>query len=134
MSDAKLALFLVFSFMESVDYRKWKLNQSSLSFWVISTQVLVPCSCCHAPQEAGRLAELPFLAYHVSLCCRLAVESYSCAFLLLPLPQPEKQNLEGEALAAEDSVRAVSISTLYLVSTTVDRMSDVSQAKAFAPD
>ncbi|XP_023579631.1 maestro heat-like repeat-containing protein family member 1 isoform X2 [Octodon degus] len=44
----------------------------------------------------------------------------------LPLEQePEKQNLEGEALAAEDSVRAVSISTLYLVSTTVDRMSDV---------
>ncbi|XP_063087331.1 maestro heat-like repeat-containing protein family member 1 isoform X5 [Cavia porcellus] len=44
---------------------------------------------------------------------------------LPPEQEPEKQNLEGEALAAEDSVRAVSISTLYLVSTTVDRMSDV---------
>ncbi|XP_010628834.1 maestro heat-like repeat-containing protein family member 1 isoform X2 [Fukomys damarensis] len=44
---------------------------------------------------------------------------------LPPEQEPEKRNLEGEALAAEDSVRAVSISTLYLVSTTVDRMSDV---------
>ncbi|KAM6171630.1 maestro heat-like repeat-containing protein family member 1 isoform 2-T2 [Erethizon dorsatum] len=44
---------------------------------------------------------------------------------LPPEQEPEKQNLEGEALATEDSVRAVSISTLYLVSTTVDRMSDV---------
>ncbi|XP_021106021.1 maestro heat-like repeat-containing protein family member 1 isoform X7 [Heterocephalus glaber] len=44
---------------------------------------------------------------------------------LPPEQEPEKRNLEGEALAAEDSVQAVSISTLYLVSTTVDRMSNV---------
>ncbi|XP_076692216.2 maestro heat-like repeat-containing protein family member 1 isoform X5 [Callospermophilus lateralis] len=39
--------------------------------------------------------------------------------------QPEKPGPDGEDLAAADSVRAVSVRTLYLVSTTVDRMSDV---------
>lgn len=39
-------------------------------------------------------------------------------------PETEKLGSESEDLTA-DSVRAVSISTLYLVSTTVDRMSDV---------
>lgn len=43
----------------------------------------------------------------------------------LPLPQPQKPGPDGEDLAA-DSVRAVSIRTLYLVSTTVDRMNSVS--------
>lgn len=41
----------------------------------------------------------------------------------LPAEEPEKP--DGEELAA-DSVRAVSIRTLYLVSTTVDRMNSVS--------
>lgn len=40
-------------------------------------------------------------------------------------PQPRKLGPDSEDLAT-DSVRAISISTLYLVSTTVDRMSDVS--------
>lgn len=40
-------------------------------------------------------------------------------------PQPQKLGPDSEDLPA-DSVRAISISTLYLVSTTVDRMSDVS--------
>lgn len=39
--------------------------------------------------------------------------------------QPQTAGPSGEELAA-DSVRAVSVRTLYLVSTTVDRMSDVS--------
>ncbi|KAM6148277.1 maestro heat-like repeat-containing protein family member 1 [Rhynchocyon petersi] len=43
---------------------------------------------------------------------------------LLPEPQPERTGAVGEDLPA-DSVRAISISTLYLISTTVDRMSDV---------
>ncbi|XP_006830837.1 PREDICTED: maestro heat-like repeat-containing protein family member 1 isoform X2 [Chrysochloris asiatica] len=43
---------------------------------------------------------------------------------LPPEPQPERQGLGGEDLTA-DSVRAISVSTLYLISTTVDRMSDV---------
>ncbi|XP_064124300.1 maestro heat-like repeat-containing protein family member 1 isoform X8 [Loxodonta africana] len=38
--------------------------------------------------------------------------------------QPKRQGLGSEDLPA-DSVRAISISTLYLISTTVDRMSDV---------
>uniref|UniRef100_A0A8C6W8Z7 Maestro heat-like repeat family member 1 n=1 Tax=Nannospalax galili TaxID=1026970 RepID=A0A8C6W8Z7_NANGA len=42
----------------------------------------------------------------------------------LPPEEPEKPGPDGEDLAA-DSVRAVSIRTLYLVSTTVDRMSNV---------
>lgn len=44
-----------------------------------------------------------------------------------PLLQPQKLGANSEALAA-DSVRAISVSTLYLVSTTVDRMGDVSAA------
>ncbi|XP_021039120.1 maestro heat-like repeat-containing protein family member 1 isoform X6 [Mus caroli] len=43
----------------------------------------------------------------------------------LPAEEPEKPGPDGEDLAA-DSVRAVSIRTLYLVSTTVDRMNSVS--------
>ncbi|XP_034373201.1 maestro heat-like repeat-containing protein family member 1 isoform X1 [Arvicanthis niloticus] len=43
----------------------------------------------------------------------------------LPAEEPEKPGPDGEELAA-DSVRAVSIRTLYLVSTTVDRMNSVS--------
>lgn len=43
----------------------------------------------------------------------------------LPAEEPEKPGPEGEDLAA-DSVRAVSVRTLYLVSTTVDRMNSVS--------
>lgn len=42
----------------------------------------------------------------------------------LPAEEPEKPGPDGEDLAA-DSVRAVSIRTLYLVSTTVDRMNSV---------
>lgn len=42
----------------------------------------------------------------------------------LPPDEPEKPSPDGEGLAA-DSVRAVSIRTLYLVSTTVDRMDNV---------
>lgn len=42
----------------------------------------------------------------------------------LPPEEPEKPGPDGEELAA-DSVRAVSIRTLYLVSTTVDRMNSV---------
>ncbi|XP_036685770.1 maestro heat-like repeat-containing protein family member 1 isoform X12 [Balaenoptera musculus] len=41
-----------------------------------------------------------------------------------PLRQPQKLGANSEAPAA-DSVRAISVSTLYLVSTTVDRMGDV---------
>lgn len=51
-------------------------------------------------------------------------QSSTCALLYL-FPQPEKPGPDGEDLAA-DSVRAVSIRTLYLVSTTVDRMNSVS--------
>lgn len=40
-------------------------------------------------------------------------------------PQTQKPGADSEALAA-DSVRAISVSTLYLVSTTVDRMGEVS--------
>ncbi|XP_007954301.1 maestro heat-like repeat-containing protein family member 1 [Orycteropus afer afer] len=43
---------------------------------------------------------------------------------LPPEPQPERQGPGAEDLPA-DSVHAISISTLYLISTTVDRMSDV---------
>ncbi|KAM9198525.1 maestro heat-like repeat-containing protein family member 1 isoform 2-T2 [Dugong dugon] len=43
---------------------------------------------------------------------------------LPPELQPERRGPGGEDLPA-DSVRAISISTLYLISTTVDRMSDV---------
>ncbi|XP_049709564.1 maestro heat-like repeat-containing protein family member 1 isoform X3 [Elephas maximus indicus] len=43
---------------------------------------------------------------------------------LPPELQPKRQGLGSEDLPA-DSVRAISISTLYLISTTVDRMSDV---------
>ncbi|XP_060275917.1 maestro heat-like repeat-containing protein family member 1 isoform X2 [Ovis aries] len=39
-------------------------------------------------------------------------------------PQTQKPGADSEALAA-DSVRAISVSTLYLVSTTVDRMGEV---------
>ncbi|KAH0518889.1 Maestro heat-like repeat-containing protein family member 1 [Microtus ochrogaster] len=46
---------------------------------------------------------------------------HQCA---LPPEEPEKPGPDGEDLAA-DSVRAVSIRTLYLVSTTVDRMNSV---------
>lgn len=42
----------------------------------------------------------------------------------LPAEEPQKPGPDGEDLAA-DSVRAVSIRTLYLVSTTVDRMNSV---------
>lgn len=44
-------------------------------------------------------------------------------------PQPQKPGGPGAEPPA-DSVRAVSVSTLYLVSTTVDRMSDVSTRPA----
>ncbi|XP_077657290.1 maestro heat-like repeat-containing protein family member 1 isoform X5 [Urocitellus parryii] len=44
---------------------------------------------------------------------------------LPPEQEPEKPGPDGEDLAAADSVRAISVRTLYLVSTTVDRMSDV---------
>nr|XP_030731868.1 maestro heat-like repeat-containing protein family member 1 isoform X7 [Globicephala melas] len=43
---------------------------------------------------------------------------------LPPEAEPQKLGANSEALAA-DSVRAISVSTLYLVSTTVDRMGDV---------
>ncbi|XP_029779511.1 maestro heat-like repeat-containing protein family member 1 isoform X3 [Suricata suricatta] len=43
---------------------------------------------------------------------------------LPPESEPQKPGPESEGLP-EDSVRAVSVRTLYLVSTTVDRMSDV---------
>ncbi|XP_030731864.2 maestro heat-like repeat-containing protein family member 1 isoform X3 [Globicephala melas] len=43
---------------------------------------------------------------------------------LPPEAEPQKLGTNSEALAA-DSVRAISVSTLYLVSTTVDRMGDV---------
>ncbi|XP_027949269.1 maestro heat-like repeat-containing protein family member 1 isoform X5 [Eumetopias jubatus] len=43
---------------------------------------------------------------------------------LPPETEPRKLGPDSEDLAA-DSVRAISISTLYLISTTVDRMSDV---------
>ncbi|XP_007464667.1 PREDICTED: maestro heat-like repeat-containing protein family member 1 [Lipotes vexillifer] len=43
---------------------------------------------------------------------------------LPPEVEPQKLGADSEALAA-DSVRAISVSTLYLVSTTVDRMGDV---------
>ncbi|KAM5281324.1 maestro heat-like repeat-containing protein family member 1 isoform 2-T2 [Ctenodactylus gundi] len=43
---------------------------------------------------------------------------------LPPEQEPEQQGPEVEDLAA-DSVRAISVSTLYLVSTTVDRMNNV---------
>ena len=52
-----------------------------------------------------------------------------CVRLPLPPPppprQPQKPGPDSED-PATDSVRDVSISTLYLVSTTVDRMSHVS--------
>lgn len=53
---------------------------------------------------------------------------HACACLCLPPPpprQPQKPGPDSED-PATDSVRDVSISTLYLVSTTVDRMSHVS--------
>ncbi|XP_043735507.1 maestro heat-like repeat-containing protein family member 1 isoform X5 [Cervus elaphus] len=43
---------------------------------------------------------------------------------LPPEAEPQKPGADSEALAA-DSVRAISVSTLYLVSTTVDRMDEV---------
>ncbi|XP_027713439.1 maestro heat-like repeat-containing protein family member 1 isoform X3 [Vombatus ursinus] len=44
----------------------------------------------------------------------------------LPLePVPKKQFPETEDFLASDSVRTISINTLYLISTTVDRMNDV---------
>ncbi|XP_027621754.1 maestro heat-like repeat-containing protein family member 1 isoform X2 [Tupaia chinensis] len=43
---------------------------------------------------------------------------------LPPAQEPEKPGLDGDDPAA-DSVRAISVRTLYLVSTTVDRMGDV---------
>ncbi|XP_043340164.1 maestro heat-like repeat-containing protein family member 1 isoform X3 [Cervus canadensis] len=43
---------------------------------------------------------------------------------LPPEAEPQKPGADSEALAA-DSVRAISVSTLYLVSTTVDRMGEV---------
>ncbi|XP_070320400.1 maestro heat-like repeat-containing protein family member 1 isoform X8 [Odocoileus virginianus] len=43
---------------------------------------------------------------------------------LPPEAEPQKPGTDSEALSA-DSVRAISVSTLYLVSTTVDRMSEV---------
>lgn len=45
---------------------------------------------------------------------------------LLPRPLPQHQKPSGEEETPADSVRDISVSTLYLVSTTVDRMSDVS--------
>lgn len=42
-----------------------------------------------------------------------------------PQPRPQKLGPDSEDHTA-DGVRAISISTLYLISTTVDRMSDVS--------
>ena len=48
-----------------------------------------------------------------------------CTASCPPAPQPQKPGADSEALAA-DSVRAISVSTLYLVSTTVDRMGEVS--------
>lgn len=42
------------------------------------------------------------------------------------MPRPQHQKPSGEEEPPADSVRDISVSTLYLVSTTVDRMSDVS--------
>ncbi|XP_072458786.1 maestro heat-like repeat-containing protein family member 1 isoform X3 [Notamacropus eugenii] len=44
---------------------------------------------------------------------------------LPPEPVPKKQFPETEDFLASDSVRTISINTLYLISTTVDRMNDV---------
>lgn len=64
-----------------------------------------------------------------SLCssCVLRAQGPGSSLMgLLPLPpQPQKPGPEGEELLA-DSVRTISVRTLYLVSTTVDRMSEVS--------
>ncbi|XP_029386983.1 maestro heat-like repeat-containing protein family member 1 isoform X2 [Mus pahari] len=53
-----------------------------------------------------------------------AMVEYIVQQCALPAEEPEKPGPDGEDLAA-DSVRAVSIRTLYLVSTTVDRMNSV---------
>ena len=63
------------------------------------------------------------LVVHLMLtlvCGQSSTRALVCLFL-----QPEKPGPDGEDLAA-DSVRAVSIRTLYPVSTTVDRMNSVS--------
>ncbi|XP_031203259.1 maestro heat-like repeat-containing protein family member 1 isoform X3 [Mastomys coucha] len=54
-----------------------------------------------------------------------AMVDYIVQQCALPAEEPEKPGPDGENLVA-DSVRAVSIRTLYLVSTTVDRMNSVS--------
>ena len=54
-----------------------------------------------------------------------ATAAHARSSLCPPPHQPRKLAPDSEDLA-EDGVRAISISTLYLVSTTVDRMSDVS--------
>lgn len=79
-------------------------------------------SCSQASQGAP-------LTGWPSLCssCVLRAQSPGPSLTgLLPSPsQPQKPGPEGEELPA-DSVRTISVRTLYLVSTTVDRMSDVS--------
>lgn len=67
----------------------------------------------------------PFLPAFPLLMLTLVCGQSSTYALVCLFPQPEKPGPDGEELAA-DSVRAVSIRTLYLVSTTVDRMNSVS--------
>ncbi|XP_052016912.1 maestro heat-like repeat-containing protein family member 1 isoform X7 [Apodemus sylvaticus] len=54
-----------------------------------------------------------------------AMVDYIVQQCALPAEEPQRPGPDGEDLAA-DSVRAVSVRTLYLVSTTVDRMNSVS--------
>nr|XP_020739727.1 maestro heat-like repeat-containing protein family member 1 isoform X6 [Odocoileus virginianus texanus] len=80
--------------------------------------------------ERTRVGTLQVLRHVINTAAaQMAVKKpFILSSMKLPLldtnNKPQKPGTDSEALSA-DSVRAISVSTLYLVSTTVDRMSEV---------
>ncbi|KAF3822839.1 hypothetical protein GH733_008213 [Mirounga leonina] len=82
---------------------------------------------CALPPEMEAVSSRPRAHNRAAFESR-AVQPHAWPAPAPPLPQPRKLGPDSEDLAT-DSVRAISISTLYLVSTTVDRMSDVNRPR-----
>lgn len=129
--QVKRAVVQVISAMAHHGYLEQPGGEAMMEYLV--RQCALPSEAVRVPRGAGqagtsRILGLPGkTSCGAERCaCQVALSSV-CADLCLPplSQQPKKQPLDADDLTS-DSVQSISVNTLFLLSTTVDRMNNVS--------